>query len=111
MTRQHRDLILLPAVGRRERRPSPLSETEASDLHSGDGGNRTRVRDRAEGGFYERIRRSDLVPGLASPAGLPGTSPLELSPVRRGPTSPGEPASDPGDPRGRQAGAKTSAAS
>src|SRR5919204_1369743 len=42
---------------------------------SGDGGNRTRVRDRARGGFYERSRRSDLVPRSPRRRGSPGPAP------------------------------------
>jgi hypothetical protein len=39
---------------------------------SGDGGNRTRVRGRARGGFYERSRRSGLVPRLPRRRGSGG---------------------------------------
>ena len=76
---------------------------------SGDGGNRTRVRDRVavtstsvSGAlFSSRTRHAG---GVARDQ-LP-----EVSPVWRERTSPGEPASDSGDPRGRQAGARTSLA-
>jgi len=40
----------------------PNSRPYAACWKSGDGGNRTHVRDRARGGVYERSRCSDLVP-------------------------------------------------
>src|SRR3954465_1371442 len=48
------------------RKPARTAESRSVErLSSGDGGNRTRVRNRVKGSFYERIRRSDLV--LSSP--------------------------------------------
>ncbi len=51
-----------------------MSRIDGSGRTSGDGGNRTHVRDRAQDGVYERIRRSVSRPPLATPAGLKGAS-------------------------------------
>jgi SAM-dependent methyltransferase len=48
---------------------------------SGDGGNRTHVRDRAKDGFYERSRRSVSHPPLAAPAGLRRASLKRCPPI------------------------------
>jgi hypothetical protein len=45
---------------------------------SGDGGNRTHVRGRVLGSFYERSRRSISRLPIAAPAGLRETSPLRV---------------------------------
>ena len=74
---------------------------------NGDGENRTHVRDRAK---RWRLRGYPALwshPEVASPAGLLGTSLLKMFPVWRRRIAPGEPASDPGDPRGRQAGTQS----
>jgi len=42
--------------------PQKTGDLQGSLGNSGDGGNRTHVRDRVKDGFYERSRRSDLVP-------------------------------------------------
>jgi hypothetical protein len=42
--------------------PQKQCDLQGSLEISGDGGNRTHVRDRVKDGFYERSRRSDLIP-------------------------------------------------
>ena len=75
--------------------------------NSGDGGNRTHVRDRVKSGFYERIRRSDLT--LRSPRRRGcGDQPPGISPHWRRRTARVSLLSDPGFPRHRRAGAETS---
>lgn len=73
-----------PPTDRRTPRPQPHPHPTHLPHHrpgagglrnvrkSGDGGNRTRVRNRAKSGFYERIRRSDLVPGSPRRRGSSG---------------------------------------
>jgi hypothetical protein len=54
------------------------------EVLGGDGGNRTHVRDRAQDGVYERIRRSISHPPLATPAGLRRASLRRCPPRGRG---------------------------
>ena len=66
----------------------PGSKTRAMCLMSlvwlgargGDGGNRTRVRDRAKDGVYERSRRSMSRPPLANAGGVAGDQPRRCPP-------------------------------
>ena len=62
------------------RSPRDLQEIPANQGFSGDGGNRTHVRNRVKGGVYEYVRRSGSHPPLASPAGLRKGQPDQRSP-------------------------------
>ena len=61
---------------------------------SGDGGNRTHVRDRMKDGFYERIRHSVSRPSVAIAGEVGRGQPQKMSPHRLRRTSGGDPASD-----------------
>ena len=56
------DRILMQGWPRPDARPHPHGRGLRNVRKSGDGGNRTHVRNRVKDGFYERSRRSDLVP-------------------------------------------------
>jgi site-specific DNA recombinase len=90
---RHRDGRAHEARGRQgtKHKPRPPFSGPGFALRSdgGDGGNRTRVRDRVQGGVYECVRRSGSRPPLASPAGLRRTSPIKCPPGRLRRTSRG----------------------
>ncbi len=72
-TRSKRDTRRSSATNR-----PPVRRAVRILCRGGDGGNRTRVRGRVDGGVYERSRRSELRPRLASPAGLSSASSLSV---------------------------------
>src|SRR5215217_6895679 len=102
--------ILTGAAVERRVAPNPgqrVADRVCSSVRNGDGGNRTRVRDRVAAASTSvsgaLISSSGRLAGGVSEDQLP-----EISPVRRERTSPGKPAFDPADPRGRQAGGQRS---
>jgi hypothetical protein len=89
--------------------PVPDLETEASHCWSGDGGNRTHVRDRVKDGFYERIRRSMSRSSVAIAGEVGRRQPQKMSPDRLRQASRGDPASDSTWPRRRLRGPRLTA--